>query len=172
MTLTPNGLVLLAELVLLPRFTKQDVKIRSKADAFAKLISCTQALWFSVQGIRRFCTGLPLTLLEIHIMTHIVCTLTMCRIWFWKACGVTSPIVSSDPALVNMAALIALYGTVPAIDFCTSGQCFLEHNIAIETIRDVIKAPTGSPKGFAHLDAANRALDYLRQCSAFIRPHW
>lgn len=70
MTLTPNGLILRAELGLLPRFTKRGVIIRSKADAFTKLISCTQALWFFVQGIGRVCTGLPLTLLEIHTMSH------------------------------------------------------------------------------------------------------
>ena len=84
MILTPSGLVFLAKVGLLPRFTRKDVTIKSQSNAFAKLISCTQALWFLLQGIGRVCTGLPLTLLEIHTMTHIICALVIYGIWSKK----------------------------------------------------------------------------------------
>ncbi|KAK0507782.1 hypothetical protein JMJ35_009671 [Cladonia borealis] len=65
-SLTPNGIVLLAEIGLLPRFSEQDAQDRSRADAIAKSISCLQASWFFIQGVARVCAGLPLTLLELH----------------------------------------------------------------------------------------------------------
>lgn len=76
-SLTPNGIVLLAEIGLLPRFSEQDARDRSRADAIAKSISCLQASWFFIQGVARVCAGLPLTLLELHTMVHIICALAM-----------------------------------------------------------------------------------------------
>ena len=77
MTMNLKGVILLVEIGLLPSLSEQDVQDRSKADAIAKSISCLQATWFFVQGLARVCSGLSLTLLELHTMTHIVCALVM-----------------------------------------------------------------------------------------------
>lgn len=105
-SLTPYGIILLAEIGLLPCFSKQDVQDRSRADAIAKSISCLQGTWFFIQGIARVSAGLPLTLLELHTMTHIICALAMYVIWFSKPYGATSPMICSEPAMVNLAALL------------------------------------------------------------------
>ena len=133
MSLTPNGIILLAEIGLLPSFSKQDVQDRSRADAIAKSISCLQASWFFIQGVARVSAGLPLTLLELHTMTHIICALAMYAIWFSKPYGATSPMICSEPAMVNLAALLTLR--------CHTGRsnkrwrCPLKSEIPVRSVR-------------------------------------
>ncbi|MCJ1453208.1 hypothetical protein MMC28_003554 [Mycoblastus sanguinarius] len=108
LTYTPEGIVLLAEIGLLPRLSKADVEARSKADIIAKLLVCTQTIWFLIQCFARIATRLPLTLLEVHTMTHIACALVMYTAWFKKVYTASRPMLCKDPRVVNMAALLAL----------------------------------------------------------------
>ena len=157
MSLTPSGIVLLAEIGLLPRFSKQDAQDRSRADAIAKSISCLQASWFFIQGVARVCAGLPLTLLELHTMTHIICALAMYAIWFNKPYGATSPMICSEPAMANLAALLTLrYNYVsPALHW----RCSMKDEISVRSVRPF--HTDAIDKVFAHLDGANKAIDYL-----------
>jgi hypothetical protein len=107
-TLTPEGVVLLAEMDLLPSFSQAEVEERSQADIIAKLLVCLHALWFLVQSFARVVQGLPLTLLEVHTMTHIVCALGMYMIWLRKGYNIRNPIVLRDKRIVSIAALTAL----------------------------------------------------------------
>ena len=160
MSLTPNGVVLLAEIGLLPRLSKQDVQDRSRADAIAKSISCLQAMWFFIQGVARVCAGLPLTLLELHTMTHIICVLAMYAIWFRKPYGVTSPMIYSEPAMANLAALLTLRcSTVSKI---ARWRCPIKDEISVQSVRH-FHSDANDGKVFAHLDATNKAINYLRE---------
>ena len=107
-TLTPEGIVLLAEINLLPQFSQAEVREKSQADVIAKLLVCLHALWFLVQSFARVAQSLPLTLLEVHTMTHIACALGMYMIWLRKGYMIKNPIIWDDQRIVNMAALIVL----------------------------------------------------------------
>lgn len=106
--LTPEGLVLLAELDLFPDLSKTDVEARSKADIIAKALSSLQILWFFIQCLARVTQRLPLTLLEVHTMIQVMCGLAIYGIWLRKAYAVTTPIICNDPRIIHMAALLAL----------------------------------------------------------------
>ena len=163
MSLTPNGIILLAEIGLLPRFSKQDVQDRSRADAIAKSISCLQASWFFIQGVARVRAGLPLTLLELHTMTHIICALAMYAIWFNKPYGATSPMICSEPAMANLAALLTLRCNIgPAASLWRCALKDEKEEISVRSVRLFHRDPSDN-KVFAHLDAANKAIDFLRE---------
>ena len=200
MSLTPKGIVLLAEIGLLPRFSKQHAQDRSRADAIAKSISCLQASWFFIQGVARVCAGLPLTLLELHTMTHIICALVMYAGWFSKPYGATSPMICSEPAMVNLAALLTLRCDTGRT--CNKWSCAIKDKIAVRSVRcfriaangeevsnendeevsnendrevsnedseevsnesDEVVSNENDEAISTHLDAANKAFDFLRE---------
>ena len=160
MSLTPNGIILLAEMGLLPRFSQQDAQDRSRADAIAKSITCLQASWFFIQGVARVCAGLPLTLLELHTMIHIICALAMYAIWFSKPYGATSPMICSEPAMANLGALLTLR--------CHDGRAYNEWSCPIKDevlVRSVLHfhPDADDEEIFAHWDAANKATGFMRK---------
>jgi len=168
LTLTPEGILRLAQVGLLPKISKEDVEDRSKADAFAKIVACTQAIWFIIQCFARVATGLPLTLLEVHTMTHIACALAMYGIWFKKAYGVESPILCEDERVVNFAAMLAvdteikLYNGVRRIP-----QCSAQNYIGIDAVWKATLVITEHMKWtritLEHLRRANEAIHDLRE---------
>ena len=189
MTLTSKGIVLLAEIGLLPRLTQEDVKDKSKADTIAKALVCVQTIWFLIQGFARVVTGLPLTLLEVHTMTHIACALVMYMIWFKKPYTVSRPTLLQDQDTVNIAALLltrsngeadeplsknldpsddwVLYqkdgaSEIPLAPFLPD-RCSLKHDVKLESVRCCHPDYSAEPsKILAHFDAANQAVRYLR----------
>lgn len=60
----------------------RSIEARSKADNLTKLVICAQVTWLSVECIARKISGLPLTLLEIHTLGHVVCSLCLYLLWF------------------------------------------------------------------------------------------
>ncbi len=108
LTFTYAGIIKLAELELLPEISSAAISDKSKADIIAKVIVCLQASWFLIQSIARLCQGLPITLLEIHVLTHVACAFGMYILWLDKPYSVEYPIMLSDEATVDMAALFAL----------------------------------------------------------------
>ncbi|KAF2008385.1 hypothetical protein BU24DRAFT_313500, partial [Aaosphaeria arxii CBS 175.79] len=93
LTLTPSGILFLAQLGLLPNTTPETVSDKSKADLIAKLVVCIQAGWFLLQCLARTVKGLPLSLLEIHVLTHVLCAFAMYLLWIDKPYDVGSPIM-------------------------------------------------------------------------------
>lgn len=159
-SLTPSGIVLLAEIGLLPRFSEQDAQDRSRADAIAKSITCLQASWFFIQGLARVRAGLPLTLLELHTMTHIICALAMYAIWFRKPYGATTPMICSEPAMTNLAALLTLRSHTIRCD--TPWSCPIKNEVLVRAER--CSHPHADEEQIsAHLDAANKAMGFLRE---------
>jgi hypothetical protein len=109
LTLTAPGLLYLARLGLLPPSTAEEVSDKSKADLFAKVLVCLQAGWFLVQCIARVAQKLPITLLEVHVLAHVLCAFAMYGLWIDKPYDVGSPILCEDERVVNLAALWSLH---------------------------------------------------------------
>ncbi|RAR06489.1 hypothetical protein DDE82_003309 [Stemphylium lycopersici] len=91
LTLTAKGIALLAQCGHIPDVSLDDIKDKNKADGLAKLLVCIQAGWMIVQVISRTASGLPTTLLEVHVVAHVVCALIMYILWWHKPRQVTSP---------------------------------------------------------------------------------
>lgn len=108
LTFTAQGLLELAKTGLLPSIAQEDVQDKSKANTVGKVITCFQAGWFLIQSIARVQQGLPLTLLELHTVTHILCAFCLYGVWWKKPYDVENPIFCTDDRILDMAALLAL----------------------------------------------------------------
>jgi hypothetical protein len=93
LTLTAKGVALLAKCGHVVEASLDDIKDKNKADGLAKLLVCIQAGWMIVQVVSRTATGLPTTLLEVHVVARVVCALVMYILWWHKPRQVTSPTV-------------------------------------------------------------------------------
>lgn len=76
-TLTPHGVLWMAERGWLPLVSPDFVDDKSKVDALAKILVCFQAFWMIMQAIGRVAANQPVTLLELHTVLHVVCAGTM-----------------------------------------------------------------------------------------------
>lgn len=81
-------------------------KNKTKTDAMGKTIVCVQGTWMIVQCIARKATGLPVTLLELHIAMNVICALIMYICWWDKPQGLTEPLALlqdvADPCLYSL----------------------------------------------------------------------
>jgi hypothetical protein len=107
-TLTLNGLKFLALLGILPMETPETVADKSKADYVAKVLVCCQAGWFLIQCIARLAQNLPVSLLELHVLAHVLCAFCMYLVWIQKPYDVGSPILCTNEKVVDIGALFAL----------------------------------------------------------------
>jgi len=108
LTVTPTGAMELARLGLLTPVPEDVINDKTKADLITKLVVCVQAGWFIVQCIARVAQDLPLSLLETHVLTHVFVALLMYLFWFAKPYDVASPVVITEPKVVEAAALFTL----------------------------------------------------------------
>lgn len=82
-----------AEMVLRQDFVHyREVQDKGKAEVLGKTLVCLQALWMLVQCIVRKASGLPVTLLEIHVAMHVICAMGMYIFWFNKPQDVGEPL--------------------------------------------------------------------------------
>src|SRR5580658_10113830 len=68
----------------LPVITEEDIRDRSKSDAFTKAFAFIQCAWLVTQCITRTAVGLPLTELELMTLAFIVAALVMYGLWWHK----------------------------------------------------------------------------------------
>jgi len=68
----------------LPVVTEEDIRDRSKSDAFTKAFAFIQCAWLVTQCITRAAIGLPLTALELMTLAFIVAALVMYGLWWHK----------------------------------------------------------------------------------------
>lgn len=78
--LLEKGLLVSSDLGIL----KEDVADKGKADMVAKLLVCSQALWMTVNCLCRKISGLPVSLLEVHVVVHVLCTMVVYLFWWRK----------------------------------------------------------------------------------------
>ncbi|KAF2806309.1 uncharacterized protein BDZ99DRAFT_573876 [Mytilinidion resinicola] len=104
LTFTPDGLLALAKLNLLPvpAVTMMD---KSKADTGTKILVCLQAGWFLLQTLARLVQHLPVTLLEIHVLAHVGCAFGMYWFWLRKPYDAEYPIILEDERIRDLVAL-------------------------------------------------------------------
>lgn len=65
---------------------------KEKSSVFAKVLAGTQALWLCAQCATRWAQGLPITLLEVHIIIQVLATLVIYGFWWQKPLDVNEPI--------------------------------------------------------------------------------
>ncbi|KAF2204140.1 hypothetical protein GQ43DRAFT_438217 [Delitschia confertaspora ATCC 74209] len=161
--LTLHGLKFLASLGLLPLETPETVADKSKADSVAKILVCLQAAWFFVQCIARVAAKLPVTLLELHVLIHVLCAFAMYLIWISKPYDVGSPILCTNEKVVDLAALFALHvdweGTRGVVTKATS-KCCQTSTITLSEVHTSHKALPPRSSTRKYLD---KLLKYLYQ---------
>lgn len=76
-------------------FNQKDIDDKNKSDALGKFLACAQALWMAINVMARKASGLPTTLLELHVLFHIVCTIAMYWFWWNKPLSIVQPLLLS-----------------------------------------------------------------------------
>ncbi|KAI1735105.1 hypothetical protein F4680DRAFT_453342 [Xylaria scruposa] len=103
MAITPTGLVILAEHDRFIEVPKRTIDDKSKADALTKVIFCLQVAWLIIQSIGQAAKGLPIALLEIHVLAHVV--LDMKPFNVYDAIRINSSGFEDDVALMLVISL-------------------------------------------------------------------
>jgi hypothetical protein len=73
--------------------TGEDLRDRSKSDAFTKLFAIMQSMWLILQCIARFIEALPISELELTTIAYILCAVLMYGYWWDKPFGVEHVVV-------------------------------------------------------------------------------
>lgn len=80
---------------------------KGKADGMGKMLVCVQAFWMAVQCAARKGVGLPVTLLELHVVMHVFCTVVLYAFWWHKPQDVGQPVrVVEDRELASLLAVV------------------------------------------------------------------
>ncbi|KAF2688347.1 hypothetical protein K458DRAFT_384531 [Lentithecium fluviatile CBS 122367] len=162
LTLTPQGILLLLRLNLLPEIPLPTIADKSKADAIAKTLVCVQAAWFLIQCIARAAKGLPVTSLEVHVLAHVACAFAIYAVWWGKGYDVGAPMVVDGEDARDLGALFAVGGIVEGRD--ADGETTTYHcssSAAPLTLADIAIAqenPTGRSSTRIY---SNKLLEYF-----------
>jgi hypothetical protein len=108
LTFTPRGILFLALNDILPNEAESFINDKSKANSFAKVITCMQGGWLVIQCIARLAYQLPITLLEINTIGHVLCAFAMYIFWFSKPLDINEPTVVSSDKFENIGRVCAL----------------------------------------------------------------
>ncbi|KAI1418052.1 hypothetical protein F5Y13DRAFT_184566 [Hypoxylon sp. FL1857] len=73
--------------------TRRMIDEKSKSDWLVKLIACWQAIYFGLQCLGRWGTGLPLTALELSTVAFTTYALALYLLWWHKPVDVAMPVV-------------------------------------------------------------------------------
>ncbi|KAL3478534.1 hypothetical protein BJX99DRAFT_256430 [Aspergillus californicus] len=73
-------------------FLQRNISDKGKADSVAKVLLCGQILWMCVQCLGRVLSGLPVTLLEGHVLIQILFAILAHICWWYKPLDVSEPI--------------------------------------------------------------------------------
>ncbi|PLN80806.1 hypothetical protein BDW42DRAFT_201052 [Aspergillus taichungensis] len=96
------------------QFASRNIEDKGKADGIAKFLVMIQILWMVVQCIGRKITGLPVVLLEIHVLTQIFFSTISYLCWWNKPLDVGEPIaLPLDRARLSAAGIVAPKGFSP-----------------------------------------------------------
>lgn len=109
MILTVEGLKFIAKYdpALFPNIRGPEIEDKSKADFFAKCLTCLQAIWFSTQLLKRLSHGLDVSLLAINTAVHSFCALLSYFFWWWKPLVVNDATLCSSQDLRFLGAIMA-----------------------------------------------------------------
>ncbi|KAI5844045.1 hypothetical protein DFP73DRAFT_585311 [Morchella snyderi] len=93
---------------------KRVIVDKGKADIVAKFFVCLQALWMVVQCTARKASGLPITLLELHVVIQVLFALLSYTQWAYKPLNANESIILSlqgeiGDGLLDVVMRIALH---------------------------------------------------------------
>ncbi|KAL8776849.1 MAG: hypothetical protein Q9213_008110 [Squamulea squamosa] len=115
--LTPSGLKYLAEKGYFFEVADTDIQDKSKASWLAKGFVLLQITWTVLQCLSRKAVGLPLSVLEVHVLVHAGCALIMYVLWFNKPMDVDEPMDVTSEIPEKIVALMLVrnhhFGTEP-----------------------------------------------------------
>lgn len=87
-TLTTDGFIFLLRSGLITTDAlvnlKGETADKGKADMVAKFLVCVQALWMMVNCLCRKISGLPVTLIELNVVVHVLCAVSIYGFWLMK----------------------------------------------------------------------------------------
>lgn len=109
LTLTANGIALIAEAGHLPDISKETIEDKSTQNSLAKTLAISQGLWFLLQIIGRLSDRLPMSLLEIHTAAHALCALLVYALWWDKPYDVADAIILNGDWLRPMTAALWMF---------------------------------------------------------------
>ncbi|QKX56049.1 uncharacterized protein TRUGW13939_03149 [Talaromyces rugulosus] len=81
-----------------PCITTEDIKHRSKTDAFVKFIAVCQSTWFAINIVARPGSNLHVTPLELATAAYVLCAVIAYALWWHKPKDVTVPIIINVPS--------------------------------------------------------------------------
>lgn len=87
----------------LDSINKKEIVDKGKADIIAKFLVCLQALWMVIQASVRKARGLPITLLELHVVIQVMFVLMTYTQWGYKPLNANEPIILSLQGEVGAA---------------------------------------------------------------------
>ncbi|KAF7369948.1 hypothetical protein MSAN_00624600 [Mycena sanguinolenta] len=88
------------------KISEEDIKDRSKGDAFSKGIALLQGLWFILQTLARTHQRLAITQLEVATLAFAVVNILIWLLWWNKPLDVQRPIVIGPPMQPDAEAII------------------------------------------------------------------
>jgi hypothetical protein len=95
---------------LISDLSKGEIQDKSKANGFAKLLVCLQAIWFCTQVIVRIATGLTISILELNTFAHALCTLLLYCFWWDK------PLDVSEPTFIPVSVALSEFALLSVLD--------------------------------------------------------
>ena len=111
----------------IPNITKKEIRDKSKADMFGKLVAGFQAGWLVTQVIARGIQHLPVTLLELSTVALITCTGAALLFWFNKPLNVETP--TNLQLDFSVAEILVQAGEPAKAPFRDTPLDFIEPNI-------------------------------------------
>ena len=99
LNLTEDHLVQLAERGRFLHVSSKTIMDKSKEDLLAKGLTICQVSWLTVQLISRKAQGLPLTLFELHTISHVVAAIFLYTFWWYKPKDIGSATLIPTAAL-------------------------------------------------------------------------
>jgi len=122
LTLTREGILLVLRMApqMFPDLSEAEILDKSKASTLVKTLTCLQAFWFCVQCIMRLTMNSSITLLELNVFGHCVCTFAIYAIWWNKPMDISEPTLlklEERPDAQGLIALLCSYTsrTVPRL---------------------------------------------------------
>ena len=115
-----------------PSLKRKVIQDQSKADWFAKGITCLQICWLVLQLSARLSQKLQITTLELTTMTYVICAIGCYTQWAHKPLDVgTSTHISSQYTLNEMLAprTVPLSGQLNPFDFIDNGSPSWSFNV-------------------------------------------
>jgi hypothetical protein len=129
-TITPDGVRLMAYLGHFPEVSDKSIQDKSKADYLAKSLVCIQVLWTVAQIIDRKITGYPITILEVHTLVNVFCALVLYGLWFQNQKTLWTP--HSWTLLISRSYLLLCSSTMPGMTSQLQRKTRQENSVGME----------------------------------------